>query len=196
MNEAQLASMLVECTPYNEDVTKTIARFRGDVCKTGIDAEALWDKHTRSIKPCVECKAPVCEAHGPVCAMCGAHCCKECYDDRKGMTYARTSQGSRAVFLCRAHIASCHAQCLAITIASPVDFRPPARCGGCDRIACIIHSSYNVTTQRVACVGCSGVCAGCEKPFWTSPASYTWSHDDRGFCAECWGKRYKRAKRA
>lgn len=196
MNEAELTTMLAGCTPYSLDIVAAIARFRGDICKTYVDADVRWTAHTARMMPCVECKAPVCAAHGPVCDMCNAHCCRECFDARKGMTHARVSHGSKSVYLCRIHVAQCHPRCTEITTLGPSGYENAGRCIKCKRIPCLLHSAYDTATGHAVCVGCCGVCAECLEPLCVTPSGYIWRVGGRDVCLECRDELRGQGKRA
>lgn len=196
MNEADLAVFLAGCTAYCTDIVDTIARFRGDICKIYVDADVRWTSHSTRLKPCVECKAPVCQSHGAVCDMCNAHCCRECFDAKKGMVHVRISHGSKSVSLCRIHVAQCHPKCTEITILGPSDYEDAGRCRDCRRIPCSLHSAFDMTTNNHLCVGCCGVCAECLEPINATPSGYIWHFEGRALCMECRNELCAQNKRA
>lgn len=196
MNEADLAAMIAGCTAYSLDIVDTIARFRGDICKIYVDADVRWTAHTERMKLCVECKLPVCAAHGTVCDMCNAHCCRECFDAKKGMVHVRISHGSKSVSLCRIHIAQCHPRCTEITILGREEYEEVGRCVRCKRIPCLLHSAYDTTVGHTMCVGCCGVCAECLEPLNATPSGYIWRVEGRDVCTECRNKLLRQGKRA
>lgn len=196
MNEAELTMMLAECTTYSLDIAAAIARFRGDICKVNVDADVRWSGHPARMRPCVECKAPVCEAHGTVCNMCNAHCCRECFDAKKGMTHVRIAQRSESVYLCRIHVAQCHPTCTEIAILGKGDYEEAGRCIKCKRIPCLLHSAYDTVAGHVVCVGCCGVCAECLEPLSVTPSGYIWRVGGRDVCLECRNELRARSKRA
>lgn len=191
-----MTMMLAECTTYSLDIAAAIARFRGDICKVNVDADVRWSGHPARMRPCVECKAPVCPSHGTVCDMCNAHCCRECFDAKKGMTHVRIANGSKSVYLCRMHVAQCHPTCTEITILGPSDYEDAGRCGMCRRIPCSLHSAFNTFTNNHMCVGCCGVCAECLEPINATPSGYIWLFEGRYVCMGCRNKLCAYNKRA